>query len=171
MILIIMNSDHNIFKYMIETRNKINRTNDIKYNNEYSHVALFTIKKERIANELNNNFTIGINSTRIRYNNIDIKTHAEMDAMERLKSKMIRCNYNIKKKMCVDLYVIRHTKTGLLTASAPCLHCTNELSKIKWLKINNLFYSKNNKTIECIKFKEWVKKKDHHITKGWTNIK
>ena len=85
MILIIMNSDHNIFKYMIETRNKINRT---KYNNEYSHVALFTskkIKKERIANELNNNFTIGINSTRIRYNNIDIKTHAEMDAMERLK--------------------------------------------------------------------------------------
>ena len=104
----------------------------------------------------------------MRYNNIDIKTHAEIDAMERLKSKMIR--YNIKKKICVDLYVIRHTKTGLLAESSPCFHCTMELSKLKWLKINNLFYSKN-KTIECIKFKEWVKKKDHHITKGWTNIK
>ena len=63
-----------------------------------------------------------------------------MDAMEHLKSKMIRNkNRNI---ICVDLYVIRHTKTRLLASSAPCLHCTSELSKIKWLKINNRYAKK-----------------------------
>jgi hypothetical protein len=40
-----MNSDHSLFNYMIDKRNKANRTNDIKYNNEYSHVALFSTVK------------------------------------------------------------------------------------------------------------------------------
>jgi hypothetical protein len=166
-----MTPNHSLFGYMIDKRNKINRSNEIKYNNEYSHVALFSsekIKKEKISNNVNGKFTIGINSTRIRYNNEDIRTHAEIDAMAKLKSKMIR--HHIKKQIIVDLYVIRHTKTGLLTESAPCLHCTIELSKNKWLKINKLFYSRNNGTIDCIKFTEWVKKKDHHISKGWKNI-
>ena len=163
-----MIANHSLFNYMIDKRNKTNRSNEVKYNNEYSHVALFSsekIKKEKISNKFNYNFTIGINSPRIRYNNGDIKTHAEIDAMEKLKSKMIRSR--VKKQIIVDLYVIRHTKTGLLTSSAPCLHCTMELSKNKWLKINKLFYSKNNGTVECIKFTEWIKKNDHHITKGW----
>ena len=163
-----MNFNNELFEYMIDKRNNITRINDIDYNHEYSHVALFTskkIKKCKISNKFNSNYTIGINSSRIRYNNGNIKTHAEMDAMEHLKSKMIRNkNRNI---ICVDLYVIRHTKTRLLASSAPCLHCTSELSKIKWLKINKLFYSKNDGTVECIKFSEWCNKKDHHVSKGW----
>ena len=135
----------------------------------WHYFRLLKLKKGNVTNEINNKFTIGINSTRIRYNNENIKTHAEMDAMEKLKSKMIR--YNIKKKIIVDLYVIRHTKTGLLASSAPCYHCTKELSKNKWLHINNLYYSKNDGCIECVKFKEWVEKEDHHVTKGWKNIK
>ena len=38
-----MNADHPIFKYMIEKRNRTNRSSDIIYNHEYSHVALFSI--------------------------------------------------------------------------------------------------------------------------------
>jgi hypothetical protein len=44
-----------------------------------------------------------------------------------------------------------------------------ELSKKKWLKINKLYYSKNNGMLECIKFTDWIEKKNHHITKGWKN--
>jgi hypothetical protein len=164
-----MDKYHSICEYMIDKRNRTERINETKYNHEYSHIALFSsekIKKEKLPNELNNKFTIGINSPRSRYNNLNIKTHAEIDAMHKLKYKMIRNN---NKNIIVDLYVIRHTKTGLLTSSAPCLHCTMELSKKKWLKINKLYYSKNNGMLECIKFTDWIEKKNHHITKGWKN--
>ncbi len=60
--------------------------------------------------------------------------HAEMDAINKIKTKK-----NLPKKM--DMFVIRITKTGLLSESRPCLHCLKALEKSK-LKIRYIFYSK-----------------------------
>ena len=121
--------------------------------------AIFYVKKGKIA--------MGENSERYRFNNIKIKMHAEIDALNNLhylihSGKMKKIN--IKK---MDLIVIRVTKTGKLGESAPCYHCTNELNKNSKIKINNLYYSKNDGTIKCIKFDEWYKNGTSHVSKGW----
>jgi hypothetical protein len=35
------------------------------------------------------------------------------------------------------------------------------------VNINKLYFSRADGSITCIKFSDWIKKEDHHVSKGW----
>ena len=115
----------------------------------------------------NNPFIIGENCNKSFRGNKKIKTHAEMNALQKLK-RLITYGKIKNKKM--DLIVLRATKNGMLCDSAPCYHCTQMLSINTCIRINNLYYSCGDNTITCIKFKDWVSMGTKHVSKGWKHL-
>ena len=91
-----------------------------------------------------------------------------MDAMKNLDN-FIRCKKIKREKM--NLIVLRINKSGNLCESAPCYHCTLELSKNKNISIDKLYYSRTDGSITCIKFKEWLDNDNFHVSKGWKWLK
>lgn len=65
--------------------------------------------------------------------------HAEMDALNKVKSLK-----NMPR--CVDILVIRYTKSGVLSESRPCFHCIKSLQKSK-INIRYVYYSTRFGTI------------------------
>ena len=112
----------------------------------------------------NGKAVIGENSDKPLYSNNKIKTHAEMDALNKARG-LIRCGKIKKNKM--NLIVLRVNKLGNLCESAPCFHCTKELSENEQIQIDKLYFSKSDQTITCIKFDKWVDSGKSHISKGW----
>ena len=86
----------------------------------------------------NGKVVIGENSDKALYSNSKIKTHAEMDALNKAKS-LLRCKKMKKNKM--HLIVLRINKMGELCESAPCFHCTKELAENSYVQIDKLYYS------------------------------
>jgi len=144
--------EYNLINYLIQKR--INNISRLSEANHLCHIATFVDKKRK-----NNHLTIGINTNRKRFNNNKIAVHAEIDALQKLEKT------NKKHKM--DLIVLRVNKNGKLCESAPCRHCTIELSKNTLVNINKLYFSRSDGSITCIKFSDWLKKEDHHVSKGW----
>jgi deoxycytidylate deaminase len=99
------------------------------------------------------------------YGDIKIKTHAEMDALNKIKKRFSRNKTNKFNKM--NLIVIRTNKSGNLCNSAPCKHCTECLINDKNVKIDKLYYSNENGKIECVKFSDWINNGNKHISEGW----
>jgi len=133
-----------------------------------THIAAF-IPSQLIPDTVlytmgNKKIIIGENSDNPLYSNSKIKTHAEMDALNRAKG-LIRCKKMKKNKM--DLIVLRINKLGELCESAPCLHCTRELAENNFIQINKLYYSRPNGTITCVKFDKWVNSGTCCVSKGW----
>lgn len=120
------------------------------------NTALYHIQKGKII--------MGENSNKSCFGNRNIKTHAEIDALKKMES-LIRCK-KIKNNKKMDLIVIRVRKNGDLAESAPCKHCTIQLTLNKMISINNLYYSRNDGSITCIKFNEWSKNNPKHVSKG-----
>ena len=87
-----------------------------------------------------------------------------MEVLQKAKS-LIRCKKMKKSKM--DLVVIRINKSGKLCESAPCYHCTKELSQDSVININKLYYSRADGTITCVKFSDWLEYGTSHVSKGW----
>lgn len=143
-----------IIDFLIKRRIK----ND--FTETYTHVATF-VPHNGCYNI--NKIKIGNNSNRIRYNNTKIKTHAEINALDKLNLH--------SKKTCtsVDLIVIRINKNHCLCESAPCYHCTRELNKKSYVNIKKIYYSLSDGTIKCVNFSDWINKKDHHVSRGWKN--
>ncbi len=109
---------------------------------------------------------LGENSDNSLYSNSNIKTHAEMDALN--KSINILANKkNKSKKTKVNLIVIRVNKLGELCESAPCYHCTQSLALNNSIQIEKLYYSRADRTISCVKFSHWLKYGNKKITSGW----
>ena len=119
--------------------------------------------------EKSGNIVLGENSDNPLYSNAKIKTHAEMNAMNKLNKSINTMFYKQNKKVKVNLIVIRINKLGELCESAPCFHCTQQLASNDCIQINKLYYSRSNRTISCIKFSHWVKYGDKKITSGWRN--
>ncbi len=107
---------------------------------------------------------IGENSERALRGNSLIKTHAEVDALQKLEN-FIKCKKIKAQKM--NLIVLRVNKSGNLCESAPCYHCTQELVKSSLVQIDKLYYSRADQSITCIKFRDWVKSDSFHVSKGW----
>lgn len=107
---------------------------------------------------------MGENSDKPLYSNNKIKTHAEMDALIKVK-KLLRCKKIKKNKM--NLIVIRVNKSGNLCESAPCLHCTRELANDNSIVIDKLLYSRSDGTISCVKFSDYVCFETQYVSKGW----
>lgn len=110
---------------------------------------------------------IGENSDKPLYSNKKIKTHAEMDALNKVKG-LIKCQKIKKNKM--NLVVIRVSKLGNLCESAPCFHCTQELTNNNHIQINKLYFSRADGSITCVKFNNWVNCGTSHVSKGWKRL-
>lgn len=112
---------------------------------------------------------LGENSDNPQFSNSKIKTHAEIDALNKSINIIGRKQNNKKKKIKVNLMVIRVNKLGELCESAPCYHCTRLLSLNNCIQIDKLYYSRADKTISCIKFSHWVNYGNKKISSGWKN--
>lgn len=107
---------------------------------------------------------IGQNSDRSPCSNIKIKTHAEMDALQKIND-MVR-NKKIKKRSKLNLMVLRINKTGNLCESAPCYHCSQGLLN-SYVTIDKLYFSTADGSIKYVKFIDWMSKKNIHVSRGW----
>ena len=138
---------------------------------EWRHIAVFVpnlMNAIRLVKQVGKSqIAIGINSDKSLYGNQYIKTHAEIAALQKLEN-MIK-NKKIK-KLHMDLIVIRINQSGELRESGPCYHCTNKLRKNKNIKLNKLYYSRHDGSVSCIKFSDWFKRDNIHVSKGWRRI-
>lgn len=84
--------------------------------------------------------------------------HAEIDAMGKIKKWK-----NLPDE--IDIFVIRLTKTGILSESRPCLHCLMSMV-LSRLPIRYIYYSTSSGEIavECIK--TMVSTKTNYISSG-----
>jgi cytidine deaminase len=150
------------FINMLIERRKINIDSGLSH-----HIAAFVpnlTTMNKFTDWAFGKLAIGENSERMRFNNIKMTTHAEMDALKKLGG-LIRVQKCKKQKM--DLVVIRVNISGNLCESAPCYHCTQELAKTKIVSINRLYFSRHDGSITCVKFSEWLKNDNFHISRGW----
>jgi|694.fasta_scaffold137438_4 hypothetical protein len=95
--------------------------------------------------------------------------HAEHDAILRLPCLK---NKNKKKKVKINLLVIRFLKTYTLANSKPCLNCIQnmiEIPKKRGYKIEDIYYSENNNTIIKTNINKLLNEKAHHITSYYRN--
>lgn len=104
--------------------------------------------------------SIGENSHREIVSGCGIGTHAEMASKKHLmRSKITRNRYWKKKKIIVNLVVIRVNSGGSLGSSLPCKKCTQYLYADKCIKINWVYYSDSDGTIKRIKFNKLLDKR------------
>ncbi len=127
----------------------------------YHHSLLNQLKESRLF------YSIGFNSNRNPHSNTNIGTHAEIDAL--IKIRRLILNKKIKNTKSIDLIVIRINSSKNLCLSEPCYHCTMELLKNKSFKIRNLYYSNEKDTLNCIKFKDWIISKKYKVSSGYLN--
>ena len=90
-----------------------------------------------------------------------------MDALNKVKG-LLKCKKIKSNKM--NLIVLRANKNGELRDSAPCFHCTKELSNNNHIQIDKLYYSKSDGSIVCVKFNDWVCCGTTHVSKGWRQL-
>ena len=153
--------DTPLVNFLIEKR--INQ----RHLGSFSHVAAFVTDKFLFNEIAPKKIIIGENSDKPLNAGCKIKIHAEMDALQRFKGKL-KCRKIKKNKINkVDLIVLRVNKNGCLCESAPCYHCTKELIGDNIININNLYFSKSDGTIICIKFNDWIELDSRYISKGW----
>lgn len=98
----------------------------------------------REKNGVLNSISIGYNQTRCYHNNCT--THAEMDAIDKLKTRE-----RSKRLFEVNIMVIRVNITGELCSSQPCHKCIDYMKTVatkKGYKIKKIYYSTADHTIE-----------------------
>ena len=100
----------------------------------------------------NNTKILGKSKAVYAYNNIPISTHAEIDALKKIKNEFSRTG----KIQDLDLLVIRISKHGYLSNSKPCYHCIKQLELAYYVKIKNVYYSETNGKIKHITFNNLV---------------
>jgi hypothetical protein len=137
-----------------------------KTNNSSNHIAALIPSKDCFSQNYNSfTTTKGINSDKTKFGNKNVKTHAEMDVLRKTQN-MFKCGKK-KKRIKMSLVILRVNRNGLLCESAPCYHCTLQLSKSKDLIIDKIYFSVNGGKIVYSKFSEWIVNPPTHITKGW----
>jgi hypothetical protein len=108
---------------------------------------------------------IGENSARCAYSCIPISTHAEIDALLKLKSYYMRTKQ--KRPLRMNLLVVRITKTGKLNNAEPCHHCMLQLIRANFVNIQNLYYTNSSGTITCRKFTDVIDNPNTFISSGY----
>ena len=98
-------------------------------------------------------YIYGFNSSKRRYCNSHMTTHAEIQALNNLRYHLAK--HRIR-QVKADLHIFRKTRDGNLSSSAPCYHCTLELAMSKCVEIRNLYYYTNDGTRIKEPFKNWL---------------
>lgn len=86
--------------------------------------------------------------------------HAEEDALNKLR-------YRSRSLKIVNICVIRTTLSGKLANSKPCIHCLQRLDELaprKGYRINWIYYSKADGTMDRCKLKTLLDAKDLHVS-------
>lgn len=87
--------------------------------------------------------------------------HAEMDAITKIKSWK-----NIPK--CIDMFVIRISKTGELSESRPCAHCIDFIEK-SGINVRNVYYSTKDRVVVKEIFKHMKNSPNTYVSSGVRN--
>ena len=98
-------------------------------------------------------YICGFNSSKTRFNNVCMTTHAEIQALNNLRYHLSKHRV---RQIRADLYIFRKTRDGDMASSAPCHHCTLELAASKCVAIRNLYYFADGGSPKKIHFQEWV---------------
>jgi hypothetical protein len=106
---------------------------------------------------------MGENSASYAYCWIPISTHAEIDALKKVRALYSRDRRVLK----LNLLVVRLTHTGHLGCAKPCYHCMKQLCEAKFVNIKNIYYSTADGEIACHKFSEFAETGDHYISSGY----
>jgi len=149
-----MNHDFiDIIDQLIDIR--LGNISDINYSkNGYNHIAAVITKNRK------NNFnvlSVGLNSTKC--DNISI--HAEYSAISKLQN-------NNKANKVVDLLVLRTTLCRKLGSSKPCVKCLECMfcyATKKGYKVNNVYYSTKDGTIQKKKLLDLIFNEELHVSK------
>lgn len=107
---------------------------------------------------------VGENSPQYAYSWIPISTHAEIDALQKVKSEFLRGK---RRALRLDLMVVRLSKTGILNNAEPCHHCLKQLQQASYVNIKNVYYSTSPNTIVCKKFEDMVNSPTRFISSGY----
>lgn len=128
-----------------------------RHDDSIQHFAIFfrrgTFEKETIV--------IGENQILGQSSYFFMSTHAEIDALNKLKSKKY-----MSTKTRFDLMVIRISKTGILGESRPCYHCLEKLEN-SGVKIHNVYYSTKNGLLTKEKFNTMKESKKTVYSSGY----
>ena len=96
---------------------------------------------------------IGTSSGRYAYKSIPISRHAEIDLLKKEKK-----NYCFTKKIrCLNLIVIKVSKTGNISTARPCYHCIKQLERAAFVRIKNIYYSNHEGNIIKETFEQLIK--------------
>lgn len=126
---------------------------------------------QRVVGIFYNSKFVGNNSNRAPHFNKHKTTHAEIDALNKIKhlvknNKLKNDNFN--------LIVIRVNSDLKLQQSAPCFHCTKEIQKFcksNCINIHNLYYSNSQGEIDCVKFTNYLNNYPKTISASHKNYK
>jgi len=115
-------------------------------------------------NDINiNNIIIGENTERKAYCWIPIGTHAEIDALTKMR-------YEFKRKKrfeTLNMIVLRFSRYGTLGYARPCYHCLKQLQQAKFLNIKKIYYSEATGNITSEKFIDMLKSPKTYISNGY----
>ncbi len=148
-------NDHQDYLYPLLDNIKQKRTP--RLDDSIQHFAVF-FQRGSFEKET---FTMGENKQTSQWSFFFMSTHAEIDALNKLKSKK---NINLKNRF--DLMVIRISKTGILGESRPCFHCLQTLEK-SGVKIHNVYYSTEKGKIVREKFNTMKESKKTTYSSGY----
>jgi hypothetical protein len=120
--------------------------------------------------QVNSNTRISYNSTRFKFRKKC--THAEEHAINTFLRDYVNIHGPFKgnsKKIHADLLVIRVSKSGHLKNSKPCKHCVMMMSSLKYLHIDNIWYSNDVGDLKKVKLQDLCESIDDCIvTRGNT---
>jgi cytidine deaminase len=102
----------------------------------------------------------GENSSREVRDGCNYGTHAEMDAIKKLKK------VGKKKGTKLNLIVIRIDKEGNLKNSLPCFKCLQYLSNVSYgYHIKSIYYSNDDGNIEMVKLSKLLNSDKKHVSR------
>lgn len=106
-------------------------------------------------------FYVAHDVSKVMANNSTV--HAEIAGLNKIEK-----NNKYRKKIKVNVIVLRVTKTGLLGESKPCYHCIHRMANSKNVKIDKIIYSRSDGTCTTEKFSNLMKEdiENIHISKG-----
>lgn len=107
--------------------------------------------------------TIGESSNRPMHPSVPISTHAEIDALQKLKFEYIKK----QKRLYMNLLIVRISKSGLFGMSAPCYHCLCRLKEAKFVNIKDVYYCGENREIIRQKFSDMIPDKHGYVSSGY----
>jgi deoxycytidylate deaminase len=145
---IVTNEYHDLLSDLVVKRNKIN---DRDY--PYRHIAIILKSNKQIST--------GSNGFRECFAGSNYLEHAEVSAVKHLPTHVTK-----KRKIKIDLLVIRISNSNKLVNSKPCYKCLDYIyNNLLKYSVRNIYYSNENGDLVVEKFNRLYHDDNKHVTK------